>query len=138
MKQNGVIQRKLALLDGYVVRLERYLEGKSQEDFNEDDLLQAAVERVLQVSVEIVIDIAERLLSLQGAGPAASAAEAIQRLVDLGLLASVVPYQDMVRFRNRIVHEYTTTDPAIVYKIATESRQDFRRFRDEIDRIEST
>ncbi len=134
MLLNGVIQRKLALLDEFVGRLQRYLDGVTAEAFKTDDLVQAATERVLQVSIEIVIDIAERLIALRGAGPVATATEAIDRLVALGILQSSAPYGEMVRFRNRIVHEYETTDPAILYAIATGHVSDFRRFRDEIDR----
>jgi len=133
MKLNGVVQRKLALLDQNVGKLERYLSGKSLEDFKGDELLQSATERVLQVAIEVIIDIAERLIALKGAGPVATASEAIERLVALGILKSAMPYSDMVRFRNRIVHEYETTDPAILYSIAVDHRADFCRFRDEID-----
>jgi uncharacterized protein YutE (UPF0331/DUF86 family) len=133
MKLNGVVQRKLALLDQNVAKLERYLDGKTLEDFKADDLLQSATERVLQVAIEVIIDIAERLIALKGAGPVATASEAIERLVTLGILKSSLPYSEMVRFRNRIVHEYETTDPAILYSIATLHRADFRCFRDEID-----
>jgi uncharacterized protein YutE (UPF0331/DUF86 family) len=133
MKLNGVVQRKLALLDQYVAKLELYLGGKSLEAFKGDDMLQSATERVLQMSIEVMIDIAERLIALKGAGPVATASEAIERLVMLGILKSAMPYSDMVRFRNRIVHEYETTDPAILYSIAVDHRADFRRFRDEID-----
>jgi uncharacterized protein YutE (UPF0331/DUF86 family) len=133
MLLNGVIQRKLALLDEYVGRLERYLKGATLESFKADDLLQSATERVLQVSIEIVIDIAERLIALRGVGPVATASGAIERLVSLGILQSSEPYSEMVRFRNRIVHEYETTDPAILFAIATGHTSDFRKFRDEID-----
>ena len=134
MLLNGVVQRKLTLLDEYVSRLERYLNGVTLDAFKADDLLQSGTERVLQVAIEIVIDIAERLIALRGAGPVASASEAIDRLVTLGILQSSDPYREMVRFRNRIVHEYETTDPAILYSIATGHASDFRSFRDEIDR----
>lgn len=134
MLLNGVVQRKLALLDEDVSRLERYMDGVTLEAFKADELLQLGTERMLQVAVEIVIDIAERLIALRGAGPVATAAEAIERLAVLGILQSADPYRDMVRFRNRIVHEYETTDPAILFAIATGHMSDFRRFRDEIDR----
>ena len=133
MQLNGVIQRKLTLLDEYVCRLERYLKDVTPEAFKADDMLQSATERVLQVAIEIVIDIAERLIAIRNAGPVATASDAIERLVSLGILKSAEPYKHMVRFRNRIVHEYEATDPAILFAIATEHRGDFRHFRDEID-----
>ena len=48
-------------------------------------------ERALQVATEILIDIAERILALEKAGPAASAAEAIESLVRLQVIQSEQP-----------------------------------------------
>ena len=135
MKLNGVIQRKLALLDDQVVRLQKHLEGVSLSQFSEDWVLRSMAERALQVAVEIVIDIAERLIALRGAGPVATAAAAIDKCVEMGLLSAAEPYKAMVRYRNLIVHEYERIDPEVTYALATQRLQDFRSFRDEIDRL---
>jgi len=135
MELNGVVQRKLALLDESVLRLQGFLAGTTLEQFKRDDLKRAAVERVLQVAVEIVIDIAERIIALKGAGPAATSVEAVERLVTLRVLPAPQPYIEMVRFRNRIVHGYTDIDPEMVYMIATTRHEDFRKFRDAVDRL---
>ena len=135
MQVNGVIQRKLALLDDKILWLERNFGGLTKNVFLEDELNLAAAERGLQVAVEIVIDIAERLVALHGAGPVASAGEAIEKLAHLGIVRKAEVYQQMVRFRNFIVHQYATVDPSIVYQIVTEQLADFRSFRDEIDNI---
>ena len=92
-------------------------------------------ERALQVSIEIVIDIAERLIALAGAGPVATAGDAIRKCVDLGYLKSEHPYQAMVRFRNFVVHQYEQIDPEITYTLATQKLSDFRAFRKEIDNL---
>jgi uncharacterized protein YutE (UPF0331/DUF86 family) len=135
MQLNGVVQRKLALLDESVIRLQSFLCGTTLDQFKRDDMKQAAVERVLQVAVEIVIDIAERIIAIKGAGPAATAVEAIERLVALRVLPAPEPFAEMVRFRNRIVHGYTDINPEMVYTIATTRQEDFRKFRDAIDRL---
>mgnify|MGYP000882398209 FL=1 len=135
MQLNGIVQRKLALLDENVIRLQSYLCATTLDQFKQDDMKQAAVERVLQVAVEIVIDIAERIIALKGAGPAATSVEAIERLVALGVLPTPDPFTEMVRFRNRIVHGYTDINPEMVYLIATTRQDDFRKFRDAIDRL---
>ena len=135
MQLNGVVQRKLALLDESVIRLQGFLAGTTLDQFKQDDMKRAAVERVLQVAVEIVIDIAERIIALKGAGPAATAVEAIERLVALRVLPAPEPFTEMVRFRNRIVHGYTDINPEMVYMIATTRQEDFRKFRDAIDRL---
>jgi len=136
MRYNGVIQRKLALLDKQVQRLRESLKGISCEEFSQSWEKRSMTERALQVAVEIIIDVAERIIALDGAGPVATAAEAIQLLERLGVLESQNPYVDMVRFRNLIVHQYEEIDPGLLYNLATERLDDFRKFRDEIDRAE--
>ena len=134
MKYNGVIQRKLALLDTQIQNLKKHMRGVKRDVFVDDWMLRSMAERALQVAVEIVIDIAERILALNGAGPAASASESIKKLVDIGILGSGNPYVEMVRFRNLIVHEYEEIDPTLLYRLITEKLGDFALFRSEIDR----
>ena len=135
MKHNGVVQRKFALLDKYLLQLQRELKGVDFDVFRNDWVQQRMTERALQVMVEIVIDIAERIIAVQNAGPAASATEAIEKLVELGVLKSAKPYINMVRFRNLIVHQYEEIDPEILYNLARNQLEDFRQFRNEIDRL---
>jgi uncharacterized protein YutE (UPF0331/DUF86 family) len=135
MKPNGVIQRKLTLLDDQVLHLQVSLKGISLERFKDDWVLRSMAERALQVAIEIVIDVAERLVALAGAGPAATAIEAINKCVTLGYLSSENPYKSMVGYRNLIVHEYERIDPEMTYMLATQKLDDFRAFRDEIDKL---
>lgn len=137
MKYNGTIQRKLTLLDEQVGRLEKSLEGVGYGTFKDDWILRSMAERALQVSVEIMIDIADRIIALEGAGPTAGASEAMKKLASLRVLASEQPYADMVRFRNLIVHEYEKIDPEILFNLATKRLEVFRRFRDELDKAMS-
>jgi hypothetical protein len=60
----------------------------------------------LQVCVEIIIDVAERIIAQEGAGPVAESGEAMQSLVQLNIIKSAVPYTDMIKFRNLVVHQY--------------------------------
>jgi len=131
---NGIIQRKLALLEDQVGRLERHLREVSRGDFTGDWVLTSMAERALQVAAEIMIDVAERIIALKNAGPVESATKAIRTLVDLGVIASEAPYVDIVRFRNLIVHEYEKINPDLLYELATTRLSDFRAFRAEIDR----
>ena len=135
MKANGVVQRKLALLDKHLLNLRDEFKDVSLEDFRESWVLQRMAERVLQVMIEICIDVAERIIALKGAGPAATGSEAIEKLAALGVIQSVEPYVEMVRFRNLIIHQYEEIDPEILYSIVSKKLDDFRRFRDEIDKL---
>jgi len=136
MLYNGVIQRKLALLNKQLFKLEDYLKGVGYAEFSESWAHRSLSERALQVSVEIIIDVAERIISLEGKGPVSSASEAVECLVSMGVLKSADPYVNMVRFRNVIVHQYEEIDPSILYTLATTKLSDFRRFIDEISEME--
>jgi uncharacterized protein YutE (UPF0331/DUF86 family) len=134
MKVNGVIQRKFALLDQQVMRLKEHLGAVSREQFAQNWALRTISERAIQVCVEIMIDVAERVIAQAGAGPTATAAEAIDRLVQLRVLRDAEPYRSMVRMRNLIVHGYEEVNPDLLYDVISGRLDDFRRFRDEIDR----
>jgi len=133
MKYNGVIQRKFALLDKHLFELQKHLKNVDLSAFRNDWALRSMTERALQVMVEIVIDVAERIIALENAGPVATSAEAFERLVDLHVFKSSQPYMDMVKFRNMLVHQYEEIDPEIIYTIATSRLENFRQFRNEID-----
>ncbi|MEW5815109.1 MAG: DUF86 domain-containing protein [Spirochaetota bacterium] len=136
MEINGVIQRKLSLLDRQVGNLRKYLEGISRERFADDWGLRSMAERALQVAIEIIIDIAERLIASSNAGPVATALDAIKRIEELGFIKSAAPYREMVKLRNLIVHEYEEIDPNLLYAFATERLAELLSFRNEIDRLE--
>jgi len=134
MKINGVIQKKLAIMDERVSWLETRFASESFEAFRSSWELQAAAERGLQIAIEVVIDVAERLLALHGRGPVASAAEAIRKCVELGVLDSEEPFTAMIGFRNFIVHQYDAIDSRITFDILQHHLGAFRHFRDCIDR----
>ena len=133
MKHNGIIQRKLALLDHHVARLEAHVKGTSKETFVQDWALRSISERAIQVCVEIMIDVAERIIALAGAGLTATAVEAVDRLVQRHVLQKAEPYRSMVRMRNLIMHGYDEVNPDILYDVVNKNLGDFLRFRDEID-----
>ena len=135
MQTNGVIQRKFALLDNYLIRLQQQLNDVDSESFKNAWALQRMAERSLQVMIKVVVDIAERIIALKNAGPVASAAQALEKLVDLTVIKSAQPYTEMIRFRNLIVHQYEEINPDIVYHIAKNNLDTFRQFRDEIDKL---
>lgn len=130
---NGVLQRKLALLSDQLLKLKSHLREVTREEFRESWALRSMTERALQVAIEIMIDISERIIAIENAGPAATAGEALVALVRLQVLRDVQPYRDMIRFRNLLVHQYAEINPDLLYEIATEKLDDFRAFRNEID-----
>lgn len=82
---NGVITRKLEALEETLHELESL--GKvTLETLQNDWLVRRAIERDLQILVEVVIDVCHRLISGAGTAPASSAIEAVRKCVRLGVL----------------------------------------------------
>lgn len=128
---NGVIFQKLQTLDETLIEL-RSLGQLSVAHLTGDWRTRRAIERDLQVLVEIVIDICQRLISLAGQTPAATGVDAIERCIQLGALADDEAYRRMVRFRNYIVHRYERVDVTILVNVVNNHLRDFDQFRAEV------
>jgi uncharacterized protein YutE (UPF0331/DUF86 family) len=127
MDINDVIIRKLETLD--ITLGELYSLGKVTIDQLENDWrTRRAVERNLQVLVEIVIDICQRFLSISGQTPGTTGSEAIQRCIDFGVLSDFEAYRSMAQFRNYFVHRYERIDVEILVGMINRHLGDFDRF----------
>ena len=131
MDVNGVVIRKLEALDITLEEL-RSLGKVNVSQLQADWRTRRAVERNLQVLVEIVIDVCQRLLSISGHTPATTGGEAIQRCIQLGALSDYEDYRKMAQFRNFIVHRYERVDIEILAGMINRHLSDFERFRTEI------
>lgn len=131
MKYNGVIENKLRLLEQKIEEI-RSWDIISLEDIKKSSLIRNAVERALQVAIEIMIDVAERILALENRKPTMNSAEVIAKLEDLGIIKESDKYIDMVRFRNFIVHRYEYVDVNILFTIVNKKLHCFESFVDEI------
>jgi uncharacterized protein YutE (UPF0331/DUF86 family) len=119
------IQTKLAVL---AENLERMAEipQSTYEEFGADFRnLDSALHR-LQTSIQALIDLASLATARRGLGAPRSSVDALQKLEDAGVLppATTSRFTPMVGFRNRLVHLYDRIDPAIVYRVLTERRDD--------------
>ncbi|MBM4320255.1 MAG: DUF86 domain-containing protein [Deltaproteobacteria bacterium] len=130
---NGILARKLALMDDYLRRLEG-LPLPSFPQFCDDFFLRKAVERVLQVLVEGMVDVAERWIALQGEPPPVTSGDAVARLAEAGVISHGEVCQRMVKFRNFIVHHYASIDESILYDVLVNHLGDLRRFVEEVQR----
>jgi uncharacterized protein YutE (UPF0331/DUF86 family) len=127
MKYNGVIESKLRIIEQKLAEIDSW-DISSFNKLSESTLLQNAVERALQVSIEVMIDISERILALSKERPLPTAQDNINRLQEMGVLRSLPEYGEMVKFRNYIVHRYDRVDLEIVYGIIKNKLFLFREF----------
>ena len=116
MKYNGIIENKLRVIEQKLDDIKNWKIG-TFEEFKRSSLLQNACERALQVAIEVMIDVSERILAYEKIPPLNTAAENIAQLQKLNILKPVAEYNDMVKFRNFIVHRYEKIDLEIVYAI---------------------
>jgi len=128
---NGVVTQKLEVLDTNLKELSS-LGTITVPQLESDWRTLKAVQRNLQILVEIVIDVCNRLLAVDGQTPSTTSREAVKRCILMGILADYEPYEKMVRFRNFIVHNYDQIDNSILVNMVNRNLGDFRRFRDEV------
>lgn len=128
---NGVIFKKLQSMDEILEEL-RSLGRLTVNSLKDDWRTRRAVERELQVLVEIVVDVCQRIISITGQSPAVTSADAIERCIQLKVLSSYEPYRRMVQFRNFVVHRYEHVDIEILTDIVNNRLNDFIIFKQEI------
>ena len=128
---NGVIAQKLQSLDSVLTEL--YSLGKiSANDLSSDWRTKKAVERNLQILVEIVIDTCQRLLSISGQSPATTGRDAIERAIQNGFIRHDEAYFKMVQFRNFVVHRYERVDDEILAVMVNQRLADFEQFKNDV------
>jgi uncharacterized protein YutE (UPF0331/DUF86 family) len=128
---NGIIEKKLRVIEENVEAIKSW-NIQSYQQFGESSLLQKVTERALQVSIEVMIDISERILALNKLTPANTSVENMLKLKGLGVIQSADDYTDMIRFRNFIVHRYEKVDAGIVYSILKNKLNLFEKFINEV------
>jgi len=133
MPINGVVESKLRFLEQVLADLESWPLGDPAQ-FAYNSMLRRAVERALQLGIESMIDVSERILAAKHLTPSDTAAQNFKRLQEIGVLRDADRYAEMVRFRNFIVHRYEQIEPEIVYGLAQNRLGRFREFVDEIRR----
>jgi uncharacterized protein YutE (UPF0331/DUF86 family) len=131
MKYNGIIENKLRLIEEKIETIQSW-KIDSLKKLQTSSLLQNAIERALQVAIEAMIDIAERILALKKIPPQKSSSGTMKKLQELKILKNASNYEEMIRFRNFIVHRYDKIDQEIVYNIVSKMLPRFSQFVDEI------
>ncbi len=131
MKYNGVILKKFSVMDNEVARL-RALENVTTELLDSNHFLKHGIERSLQICIEVIIDVSQRILSLEGQLPAATAFDALKGIEALGVIEKAERYRHMVQFRNFVVHRYEQVESEILVVILQKHLEDLSGFRNEV------
>lgn len=123
---------KIDVLDGYLKELREILPA-SIEEYKKIEKRRAC-ERLLQVSVECVIDICGLIVIGLRLGLPAEEDDLFEKLQQAGIITSSrkESLKQMKGFRNILVHEYGHVDDMIVYEILQNNLNDFDAFKQEI------
>lgn len=132
MRYNGVITKKLSTLYSELGLL-RGVASITVSRLESDKLFKHGIERSLQICVECMLDIANRISSINSLGPHATSMDAMLALQHCGVIRDANDYIVMVKFRNFIVHRYESVDSAILVDICQNRLIDFERFAREIE-----
>jgi uncharacterized protein YutE (UPF0331/DUF86 family) len=111
------IERRLDELCDRLARLQP-LTDKTRGDLDEDPYLRDIIERNLEVAAQCCLDIAHRIISLEGARKPVDYYDAILRMGDLGVLPAEFAQRlaPLAGFRNILVHGYLLIDWDEVYR----------------------
>ena len=93
-----------------------------------------ACERLLQVSIEAVIDVCHLLVAGLRLGIAAEEDDLFEKLKGASIITAEMTevLKEMKGLRNILVHEYTRIDDKIVYEIVKTRLADFATFKQEV------
>jgi uncharacterized protein YutE (UPF0331/DUF86 family) len=118
MVDTDILSRKLAQLDENITIL-KSLQNCSIEEFLSNPERYGAVERFLQLSIEILDDIGAHVISDSVLGQVNYYSDIPKILNDKSIISSHLceTWISMIGFRNILVHGYTKLDRSIVYSV---------------------
>ncbi len=131
MKYNGVILKKFAVMNTEIAKL-RELGHLTADRLDHDHFLKHGIERALQICVEVVVDVAQRILALEGKAPAPTAFDALGMLESMRILSDAGRYRTMIQFRNFVVHRYEQIDAAVLIDVLEHRLDDLSAFQQEV------
>jgi uncharacterized protein YutE (UPF0331/DUF86 family) len=127
---------KIDELEGYLKEL-RSIIPEGYDEYLLSIEKRRACERLLQISVECVIDICGLLISGLRLGLPAEESEIFEKLFLNNIVSAEMKdiLKSMKGFRNILVHDYAKLDNALIYEIATTRLIDFERFVNDILKV---
>ena len=126
------ILSKISELEKYISELNQILPD-SEEAYLTSTKTRRAIERILQISIECILDICAIMVKDLKLGPPSDEDDLLSLLS--GKIPNIESIKQMKSFRNLIVHQYAKIDNQLVYEIALEDASDFQLFTDEIKKL---
>ena len=127
------ISSKIDELEGYLSKISEYLPADF-EDYERDEMRRRALERLLHISIEGVIDISALMVKELKLGVPSDEDDYFDKLAERGVIGRDLAekMKKMRRFRNILVHRYSYLDDARVFELLTHDIKDLKEFSEQI------
>ncbi|VVB93759.1 Uncharacterised protein [uncultured archaeon] len=122
-------------LEKYLRELEEYL-PEEEEDYLNNNMRKRACERAFQLASENLLDICNLIISEKGFGIPTDSKDSIRKIAENGVIPGSLSarLEELVGFRNLLVHQYGRVDDSRAYCYPNEESKDFYEFIDIIDK----
>ncbi|MEW5898010.1 MAG: DUF86 domain-containing protein [Bacillota bacterium] len=129
MVEKEKLRDKISFIEKNMRRLDT-IRQMPVTDFTEESTAYHAAIRLLQVSIEAMIDIGNHLVARERLGVPKTYGEIFELLARAQIIPEdfTVTAHKMVKFRNRAVHLYSDLDGQEVYRILQNNLNDFSLF----------
>lgn len=126
------ILAKIDELDKYLCEIQS-IAPKDFEDFKRIEIKRSS-ERLLQLSIECIIDICKIIVSNLKLGLPSEENDLFDKMEREKIITEEMALilKEMKGFRNILVHEYTEVDDEIVYSVIKNRLDDFKKFKKQI------
>lgn len=133
---NDRLLEKMDELEKYLRELEEYLPEEEEEYLN-SGLRKRACERAFQLASENLLDICNLIISEKGFGIPTDSKDCIRKLAENGVIPESLStrLEELVGFRNLLVHQYGRVDDSKAYYYLNEESKDFYEFIEIIDKF---
>lgn len=133
MVDTNVVAAKLRELTERIARVRLHCPPRAADLAADPDALDL-VSFNLMLAVQICVDLASHLISDENWPPAATYAEAFQRLYEHGVLSQGTAnvLGSAAGLRNVVAHGYAGVDPALIHDAAVNGLTDLERFAVEV------
>ena len=106
------------------------------EEYEEEEVTRRAIERLLHISIEAVIDVSYLLVKELRLGLPTSEESYFDKLSGKVLTPQMVEkLKEMRRFRNVMVHRYDKVDDIRVYYVVCDRLGDLYEFKEKVPRV---
>lgn len=136
MQNRDRVLAKVDELQGYLKEL-RQIRPSSYEEYSMSIEKRRSTERLLQISIECVLDICSLVASALRLGLPGSEEDLLEKVESAAVFqpAAMRKIKDMRAFRNILVHRYGRIDDHVVFHALAEQLTDYDKFIEETLRL---